>query len=79
MFRSGYANTGKKFSITSRALIKRKIITSREVLHVHDAYKRNQSFFSLKMSAQAKKRLTQHVSTDFPSLHYGIAPVDTRR
>ena len=60
-----------------RVLIKRQILTSREVLNTKlcsdqylfckkDAFQ-NTVFLSLKMSAQAKKKLTQHVSKYFPS------------
>ena len=58
-----------------RALIKRQILTSREVLYTKLVRVISPCFakkmlpkirvFSLKMSTQAKKKLTQHISKDF--------------
>ena len=69
----------KKKNSLFRLLIKSEILTSREVLYTRLNVRvisscfavkmlSKKRFFSLKMSAQAKKKLTQHICKDFPSL-----------
>ena len=69
----------KKKNSLFRLLIKSEILTSREVLYTRLNVRvisscfavkmlSKKGFFSLKMSAQAKKKLTQHICKDFPSL-----------
>ena len=66
----------KKKNSLFRLLIKSEILTSREVLYTRLNVRvisscfavkmlSKKGFFSLKMSAQAKKKLTQHICKDF--------------
>ena len=74
---------GEKEKLLFRELIKREILTSLEVLCTKLVRvislcfaKRcfpKYGFFSLKMSAQAKKKLTQHVSEDFSSFNNKVS------